>query len=229
MAADSTHWYVADLSLGAWVGHQAARRILEQLANPIDIESDAPGFGRHFRRSGSYTIEDAGLIGKLVDAESKGDTGVIAALALAERTIEALRRVPGHVLLVLAPRFGHVWRPDDAAYVRFLAHGIGGVDARLVLVAADAAAPVLPPGLEVDWWNSPPTEPPASAPPESLAGLIPDTPTRTLAGQTGLLGLAPAHGAELLQGRLLIDPALRSRPAAPLRRQFDKLGALEGI
>ncbi|MBV8334675.1 MAG: hypothetical protein JO358_04340, partial [Alphaproteobacteria bacterium] len=136
---------------------------------------------------------------------------------------------PGRVLLVLAPRFGHVWRPGDAAYVRFLAHGIGSADARLVLVAADATAPVLPPGLEVDWWNSPSAEPPASAPPESLAGLIPDTPTRTLAGQTGLLGLAPEHRLDLPHGRLLVDPALRARPAAPLRRQFDKLGAIEGI
>jgi hypothetical protein len=145
LPCDGSSWCAADLSLGAWTVHQAARRILDQLGAPVD-------------------------------AESQGNVATIKALELAERTMRALERSSARVVLVLAPRFGQVWRPYDLAYLRFLAFGLAGAEAKLVLVSCGDAALADPNGLVVDWWNAPQPPRPAEQIDELLA-LIPDTPT----------------------------------------------------
>jgi tetratricopeptide (TPR) repeat protein len=218
LPSHSTGMCVADLSLGSWVAHQAARRILEQLGE-IDVVD--PRERSVISKGDEFASAD--LLGRFVDAESRGNSATIEALGLAERTIDALSRASGRVVLILAPRFGHVWRADELAYLRFLSFGAAVAESQLLLVACGDAAP--PPGMDVEWKNAPGANV-ASKVTDALLGLIPDMPTRALALAAGLASIPADQFLDLPGGRLLIDPALRQRPSASQRRRFDRLGAL---
>jgi tetratricopeptide (TPR) repeat protein len=225
LSSRGTDWCVADLSLGAWAAHQAGRSILGQLGEAVgECETEVGSHASRLSRKKDET-EAADLIGRLVDAESRGNAATIRALELAERTVESLKRWPERVVLVFAPRFGHVWRPDNLAYLRFLAFGAEAVQAKLVLVAGPEAALPDPNVLSVEWLNTPSPSSQVEKI-DTLLGLIPDTPTGTLAQSAGLAAVQRDHFVQLPYGRWLIDPALRRRSSASLRRHFDRLASL---
>lgn len=206
-----------DLTLGAWRGCAAARELCEQLGLPAPSLHEGLGVQALTADSPSY----APAIGRLIDAETRGDRLWLAAVEQATAVCAALRERP-RTVMVLAPRFRETWEPEDLAFLRVLAHGLRGEESRLVLVATGHDA-VVPDAFDVSWAEPEAAPAPAAAKP-ALAALVPGVLSPAVGRSLPTEGLvAGADFVALGGGCLLIDPALRRDPAAVPRLEHDRL------
>ncbi|WP_299774207.1 hypothetical protein [uncultured Tateyamaria sp.] len=227
LSGDPSHWLAADLSLGSWACHHLGNTLRVQLGQTAATEgvaTEAQGPGRE-QRDG---MSSAALIGELVDAESRGNTGIIAALDHAQVIAAALAAGPPRSVLVIAPRFDIGWRQDDIACLRFLAFALCTTPTRLILVAADRHEAGLPDDFDIR-WSTAQDAPQTQTEPRPLAALMPSVISAGLSARLGVGEIPREHIARLTDGSTLIDPALRARPSARLRHLFDRLGAILGL
>ncbi len=227
LPAHPKDWLAADLSLGSWSYHHLAMTLRAQLGLASgENRAKAPEFPTSTGHGGR--MRDASLIGELVDAESRGNTGIIAALDHIQDIGAALADGPPRSVLIFAPRFGIRWRQDDIASLRFLACAVQTTSARLVLIAPDRSNAGLPGDFNIRWVKTPAAPAPPDAPPP-LAAFIPSVIEKELGAQIGLADIPPSLVASLPNGAALIDPMLRVRPTAQFRHFFDRLGAIETL
>jgi tetratricopeptide (TPR) repeat protein len=212
---------VSDLSLGAWRSHQVAAEFAAQLgitlpgAPPPPLQPTPPA---------AAARSHGDLVGARIDAETRGDRIVLVALELATRLIAAVAAGAPPTLLVLAPRFGLPWEPENIAFLRFLAQGLRGRSTHLVLAATDADDPPLPPGWTVRWRDAP--GPAAGAAEKSLLGLVPGVVAPEIAAALdGGAGIATAQALPLAGGHRLLAPECRRPPAAVPPPEYDRLAA----
>jgi tetratricopeptide (TPR) repeat protein len=127
----------ADLSLGAWTGHQAGRELLAQLTGRKLCPRGtmpAPGDAADFP---SY----AELVGQGIDAEALGRGEVLRAHAMAQRVAKLLGT---RTVVILAPREGFRWEEENEFFVRFLGEALRGKPHRLVMVQTKGGAEKAP-------------------------------------------------------------------------------------
>lgn len=135
--AQGRRWIGADLSLGAWRGHQLARELAEQLGLD-ELEQRLPAIG-----ASDAGRDYADVVARLIDQESAGEHARSVAYLHACRTVAAVEREQVGLIVVVAPRAGFAWENEDVWFLRFLSAGLASLSSRLVL-AADADAVVAP-------------------------------------------------------------------------------------
>ena len=185
------HYAVSDLSLGAWIGHQVARDFALQLGLTPHLHARPPV------ETAAAQEDLAGhsdAIGRLIDAESSGDTVVLTALDLAGQLLAAVAAGRPTAFVVLAPRFGHPWERENEIFVEFLLRGLAGSPSRLILACADAQPPALPARWSVAWANEP-RRAVAAVPPAGLWTLVPGLLARDLADRLLAPSQAGSSGA----------------------------------
>ncbi len=231
-ARDAGPVLVADLSLGGWRGHEAARQLCAQLSvDPLLPSAPPPEFG-----ATGGPVRYADLIGAGIEQEAAGDRETLLAARLAARVGDALTRaVPAgpSTVLVLLPLAGVGWESEDLAFVRLLTARLDadpGARHRLLLVdTGDGRRP--PPGLPVRWDAVPgPRE--ADTPPDcgDLA-LVPGPVNAEPAADGGAGPAVPDGLFELPGGWRLVPPGARRPPSAAdprTRLRFDALAARSG-
>ncbi|MFE3171594.1 hypothetical protein ACFXPA_11845 [Amycolatopsis sp. NPDC059090] len=189
---------VADLTLGSWQPHGAARQIAAQLAVPFVLPELAAYGEDPFAAPGA--AGHGGRISGGIDVEAAGDAGVLAAAGFAETALAVLGDRAAETTLVLLP--GDSAEPEDLAYLDFLAEGLRAAGGRVVSGSV---------------WDEPAA--PSAA---RILGLVPGLldPVLVLALQVdaaGLDGLVALRG-----GQLLIPPGWRAGGA---QRDYDELAA----
>jgi tetratricopeptide (TPR) repeat protein len=205
-------WLVADLSLGAWRGHQVAAELLAQLGEPaipvVDAGPTAAGDG----------VGCAEVIGAGVDAEARGDAATSTALTAAGRVVHALGSGP-RCIVVFAPRHGMPWEDENLKFLWFLIRGVLHSASRLLIVGPTDEPVDVPSGSRVEWHD-------AGAGGErrraGLAALVPGI----LAPET--LRALPAAETSLLpleRGHALVPPEARACVPFASRLEFDRLAA----
>ena len=193
-----------DLTLGAWVPGCAARELAAQLDLPPprlrqDGNLEPTSFGR-----------SAAVIGHIIDAESRGDETVIAAIDNAALCAGRMARLGMRLLLVMVPCYGEAWDRFDLVFLKMLAQ-MGQGTFRLLFAAGGEGA-AAPAGfdltvVETGSAGSALTQtPPAAA---LLPGLLRE-------GEAGA-----AQGLPLAGGRRLVPPEQR-RPPHELPPGFDR-------
>lgn len=155
---------ISDLSLGAWRSHHVAQEFAAQLG--IVIPRLLPSAPLLSERS-SGPPDQAEMIGRLVDAESQGDFSTLAALDLAGRIAATAGQGACVTFVVIAPRFGMNWEPENLLFIRFLSNfladeatngkgllrpsGTRSKHSVVKIVSTDQADPVLPEDWRVTW------------------------------------------------------------------------------
>ncbi|HSF30585.1 MAG TPA: tetratricopeptide repeat protein [Candidatus Tectomicrobia bacterium] len=223
-------WVVADLSLGAWQGHQVAsefcaqlglmapRRVLPRMGTPVPPNTTPTTVEGIMNGPPAY----ADLIGAWIDAEGGGDRTILGALDLATRVVVAVGEGPPRVFLVLVPRFGLPWEIENALFLRFLVQGLRRSGSRLVIVCTDREGLTVPGDWIVNWLNAP--EPAIPAGLEGFLGLVPGViePDMAAAIQAAAPG-SRVNALPLADGRLLVAPESRRRPRDVSRVEYDRL------
>ena len=195
---------VADLTLGSWRVHHAARELFLQLQRipPLAPRTASPAYGELARRA---------------DAETRGDRAALEALQLAKGMLSALDDSPAHLVCVLLPRTDAVVERQDVLFIRFLAQGLAPTSHTLVLVAGDDARPPAN-DWSVSWTMREASGAAQPADCDDLLTLVPG-----VLGPEEAQALSDEPGSAdgtlaLLGGCLLVDPAMRppgtSVPAA---------------
>lgn len=235
---------VADLALGGWRGHEAARQLCAQLSlDPLLPSAPPPGLGPT-----GGPVRYADLIGAGIEQEAAGDRETLLTARLSARVADALARAAAEgpsTVLVLLPLADVGWESEDIAFVKLLA-ARPATDPRarhrlLLVDTGDGRCP--PPGLRVRWDAVPgPREAGTPADCGDLA-LVPGLPDAELAARCGAGPAGPAVVDELdgldgldglvalPGGRLLVPPAVRRPPFAAdprARLRFDALAARAG-
>lgn len=209
---------LADLGLGGWRGHHAARELFDAAGLAFPEPARPP-----FAASGfSY----AGLISRGIDAEARGNGVALRALELAAALIEWLH---GHALvsvLVIAPRFGIALGADNRWFLQFLERGLGEGPHRFALVCGGPPPPDLPPAWRLEAVSSTESAAREAAAPDGrsrLLALVPGILTPSLLAE---LDLAEAAPLLIETGEsYLVPPSARRPPAGVARFDFDDLAA----
>ena len=210
------HWAVADLSLGAWRGHQAARDIAAQLGAPPPDSPTSSGISGDSISALSY----ADVVGQWIDQESRGDRAVLESLEWIRRIHAAAAAGPVRNLLVLAPHGDEPWQRENVLFISLLARAVRHIGGRILLANRGGADPDLPAGWRVHWHGT--HEPQDSGARRSLLALVPGVLERTLLQDLSLPGddaepvLQPLGG-----GCQLVAP--ECRPVSTSRLDFDRL------
>ena len=211
----------ADLSLGAWRGHQVARELCSQLS--LEVAGGGAPI-KHPRPRADMAYAD--VIGGFIDAEASGDQATLVALATAGRIRDRCDGGAPLVFLVVIPPVGTPWERENIIFVRLLTQALRGTSSHLVLVASSEGQPDVPSDWAVEWRDTGYTAT-TSTDATSLACLVPGVIEPSLADAlrqdtgTGNLPLVP-----LLNGHWLVSPSGR-RPLAEIPRlDFDRLGIL---
>jgi hypothetical protein len=194
---DSDVCVAADVSLGAWRGHQVATELCTQLG----VEPPQPTWPSLTGRE--MFLSCAELIGAGIDAEARGDAATLTAIAAAERVAAAVKSRRRTTLLVLAPRFGLALEREDRLFVDVLRDRLEAPE-RFVVASAEAA----------------PAPPNDGDVPPSLTALVPGVVEPGLAVASDIEGLAAMR---LVNGSLLVAPEARRDPATVARLDYDRL------
>lgn len=214
-------WVVADLSLGAWRGHQVAFEFLAQL--PVDL----PRSEARAEDSAEQNIETsyADIVGEFIDAEARGEPATIASLNFASRIREEVREGAPRVFMVIAPRFGIPWETENPLFVRLCAQALRGTRSVLVLVAADESDPEVPVDWKIGWYGG--AQGPQAVIREDIVGLVPGVIPPALAETLREADL-PRRGdlIPLANGHWLVPPERRRHPKEVPRLEFDRFGIL---
>ena len=184
------------------------------------------------------TGDGADIVGKIIDAESSGNHATLTALDLATQVVTAARQTTPQTFLVMAPRYGLSWEPENLLFIRFLAQGLRTTSSRLMIVHTDPDEPAIPSGWSVDWLNAPPPECGSWIERRTTN----DEPRITHHASRGLLSLVPGviapHIADmflahdqtgpptrlrLANGYWLIAPECRQGPRQVSRFAYDRL------
>jgi hypothetical protein len=192
---------VSDLSIGAWQSQRVATDFCAQLG----LEGPKFSFDEGFRPELQDGLSYAGLISRGIDAEALGETATLAAVEAATRIATAMQSAPARVFLVIAPRFGIDWEPEDLAFLRALSPRLRHTASELILVKADSAEP-------------------ASG--HDLLSLVPGIVDAELA--SSIQSLEPANTSRTVRldgGYVLIVPECRRAPGSVRRLEFDRLAA----
>ena len=220
--ADIASWLVADVSLGAWRGHQVATEFCLQLdvAPPRRAWPSLTGSDR----SRSF----ADLIGHGIETESRGELSVLIALDAVDRITAQLRASTRRTVVVLAPRIGLSWEAEDLLFVQLLAARLGDV-ADIVVAYADPPSPddELLARAATEWLTAPSPKPPVDQPSEPVA-LIPGIVEPEAAHALGLASDTIGQHAPVValpRGFFLVAPEFRRLPREASRLQYDQLAA----
>jgi tetratricopeptide (TPR) repeat protein len=214
---------VCDLTLGAWRGHAAAGEFAVQLGVDFPGRPDVPS-GERTQLAESDPPLYADVIGKWIDAEGRGDATILSALERAAAVSAVALSGPPILFVVLLPRFGIGWEPENEAFVGFLAHGLRGSASALLLVnvGPEGTGPAqLPRTLAVQWADAPsaPAEMSATVT-DALAWLVPGLLDAEV---TAALGDSIIPSIPLAGGMRLVPPEWRSNPRAVKKPQLGQL------
>lgn len=208
---------LADLGLGGWRGHHAARELFDAAGLAFPEPARPPRAASGF----SY----AGLISRGIDAEARGNGVALRALELAVALVECLHAHAPVSVLVIAPRFGIALGADNRWFLQFLEQGLGEGPHRFALVCGGPPPPDLPPAWRLE--AAPSTESAArEAMPDGrsrLLALVPGMLTPSLLAELDLAEAAPAL-IEMGES-YLVPPSARRPPAEAARFDFDDLAA----
>lgn len=191
----------ADLSLGAWTGHQAGGELLAQLIGrrlyPREIATPA-GEAVEFP---SY----ADLVGQGIDVEAQGRGEVLRAHALAYRVTKLLGKDTPRRVVILAPREGFRWEEENEYFVRYLGEALRGGPHRLLIVRTTGGAEKAP-----------------------VAGLLPGLASPDVVDAMRGEAIEPGW-LHPVAGGFLIAPEVRpTRMSQRERLRFDRLATLMG-
>ncbi len=218
-AGEVGSWAVADLSLGAWRGHQAAREVAVQLGVPPPKHDAAPPVS-DFESDSMLSYAD--VVGQWIDEEGTGDRAVLEALDWARSIYRAAAVGPVRSFLVLAPRGDEPWQRENVLFIGLLARLLREIGGRVLLVSTGAPDPTIPAGWRVRWQGRP--APSASAPTESLLALVPGVLDQNALDR---ISLSTEHAEPILKpldgGCHLVAPEFRPLPGTTSRLVFDRL------
>jgi hypothetical protein len=217
--ADLESWLIADVSLGAWRGHQVATELCQQLGVSAPRRSwpaltgPRPSF--------------ADLIGHGIDVESRGDASALIALDAVEHIANRVRAPVRRTVIVVAPRTGLRWEPEDVLLVQLLATRLHA-PANMVVAYPD------PPSLDDDllatvtaeWLTTPSPRAPLGGAPEAVTlipGIVAPEMGRMLGVTATITNQAPI--VALPSGFFLVAPEFRRLPPEVPRLHYDQLGA----
>ncbi len=224
----------ADLSLGAWRGHQVARELCAQLGvlPPEGVEDRVLPFERLSLEGATY----ADVTARAVDFEAADDHQVSVAATAAARITDVVRQRGPHAVLIVAPRFGMSWEDDDLMFLGFLTSALGPDELCVVVVVAADAQP-LPHLFRVSdlsrvRYDLPRVDdamhvPAGSLAPTTIAALVPGLIEPEL--HTLLSAALPSAGVVLIplaQGFRLVAPECRRSPAAVAQHEYDWLAVV---
>lgn len=220
--ADTASWLVADVSLGAWRGHQVATELCLQLgvAPPRRTWPSLAGLDR-----GPSFAE---LIGHGIDAESRGDLSALIALEVLDRISAPLRSSARHIVVVLAPCGGLSWEPEDLLFVRLLAARLGDAT-DIVLAYLDPPSPDDEPlaSATTEWLTTPSSRQPVERPLEPVT-MVPGIVEPATAHALGFRFDATDRRAPVVAlpgGFFLVAPEFRRLPRDVSRLEYDQLAA----
>jgi tetratricopeptide (TPR) repeat protein len=200
---------VSDLSMGAWKGNHVAAEWCGQLGLPAPSSF---GSMLTFRLGAQGQLSYAECIGELVDAETRGDASALSALRTAERIVELARNSP-RTFVVVAPRFGLSWEPENELLIRLLAQAMPG---RLRVIAPNRDAVTKPTRFSIEWEKDGASADSKPGVPSSPWALFPGLlPAETGLREEWIVPLSGTGG--------LIAPWARPNPAAHSRLAFDAL------
>lgn len=216
-------WVAADLSLGAWRGHQVALEFCSQLG--IDLPRVEVSAREKAREDRNIEIAYADIVGEFIDAEALGDLSTIASLQFASRIRETVLRGIPRVFLVIAPRYGLPWEGENILFIRLFAQALKGTRSVLVLIATGESDPEIPPDWMVTWRGSRQASPAIAR--DDIVGLIPGVVCSDLVDTLQAAGLVKRGDLiPLAMDHWLVAPERRRTPTAVSRLEFDRLGGL---
>jgi hypothetical protein len=216
---------VADLALGAWRSHHAARELFDQssLAWP-ELASFNDGGDRGRVWDG---LSYANVIGQGIDSEARGNETVRRALDLATALADYLSTRAPTVVIIVAPHYGIDFSADNKWFLYFLAQGLRNGPHRLVLAAGEELPGNLPMGWQLERASvayAAVRPRMASEQPASLLALVPGTLPSELLSDLDPDGIAQGV-IPLDSGRFLVAPDERRSPTDISPFTFDELGA----
>ena len=212
----------ADLSMGAWRSNQVASEFLGQLCHGIEPSTGSFRSAQTSHSPADTSTSQADSAGGWIDTEAGGDSVTIRALDFATRVAAAATETPARVLVIVAPRFGMPWEEENVRFLRFLAEGVRGSGARLLLADTGTTPAVLPEDWNVEWSSGPPNASTTLASSEEalwelVPGLVEPEVLRAL-GKTG-----DPQGLFLANGSMLVPPECRKPPTKVSRTTYDRL------
>ena len=223
--AASGSFLAADVSLRAWRGHQVATELCGQLG----LEPPHQAWPSTAAPHGKLSYAD--LVGRGIDAEARGDEAALTALDAADRVVAAIGSGSSCTVVVVAPRYGLAWEPEDLLFIRLLARRLEPTTGQLALVYADSpeSSEEFSVDLSVEWVNRRVLRSPSpSVAVPGLIALIPGIVDRGVEiaiaaadpGRAGRIASLPLPG-----GRFLVAPECRCHPRSVSRLDYDRLGA----
>jgi len=214
-------WAVADLSLGAWKSYSVACEFASQLGLAHSQETVMPALDSDSRNSmPSY----ADIIGQGIDAEASGNRSILKAVRLARQCVTAMTAKSPFTFIVLVPRFGMSWEPEDVAFINLLVRELQG-NGRVLLITTESFDPPIPDGWRVEWHTPPVLS--SAAIPDSLLGLVPGVVAPTvLAAISGENSTATTMTLLLRDGSRLVAPECRRSPLTVPRLDYDRFATL---
>jgi tetratricopeptide (TPR) repeat protein len=216
-------WVVADLSVGAWRGHQVAREFCAQLAvKPLVAEFLA---AETMNRDQDIEIAYADVIGKFIDAEASGDRATITSLHYARQIRDVAQGATPRVFMVVIPRYGMPWEPENVLFIRLFAQALKSTRSTLALIATGEGDPEVPVDWTIAWSGGAQTSRTNTG--DDIVGLIPGVIAPDLADMFHATGLPGRENLiPLANGHWLVPFERRRPPTAVPRLDFDRLGTL---
>lgn len=212
---------IADISLGAWRGNHVAMECCEQMGIAAPPMMSSP---MSFRMGEQGALVYADSVGKLVDAETRGDVPVLFALNVAQRiAIEVRRSAKEWLFVVIAPQFGLPWENENELLIRFLAQALQQEGSQLLVVSFDDSTVISASAFVLEWaaWGAGQDQ--TSGGKASCAVLFPGLISEENLRRLGVQG--DARLLPLSNGRQLTLPWARPNPAQYSRLAFDGLAS----
>lgn len=213
---DEPGFVVADLTLGSWEDHFAARQIYRQLGLAWPLEADQQeSTSRDINPEAAFNYAE--LVGQGIDMEARGEAGILDAFTLAE-TLLGAAAPSGMRILIAAPLGGNSWGLENEFFLYFLSRSL--LPGKLQFVTVHQPEPTSITQLSIEWKGiCRPAE--ASAPVSDLAFLVPGIISEELLSELGGSG----NTARLRNGFFLPAPENRRSRGKISKTIFDRLSA----
>ena len=212
-------WIVADLSLGAWRGHQVAAEFCDQLG--IEL----PKRSRPARAPGQDLSEFpyADIVGEFIDTEALGDSATSSALEHAELIRSAIEATQRYTFVVLAPMFGAPWEEENLLFIRFLSQALHPTQSNVIVACTGQQLPEIPRDWRVSWRSAVIAGDRAghTEAPTPLPRLVPGIVTARMLEMIGDAGAAEPLET-LGNGHFLVPPEFREDPATVDRLLYEQ-------
>lgn len=214
-------WIACDASLGSWRARHLATELAAQVGVALHVAQDPR---EALAQTGSLPSL-AEIIGAGVDAEARGDEGIVRALEDARAVARGVKSTGRSGVVAIAPRGDRPLDRGDRRFLGFLADTLRADGIPLIVAVADAgAAPA------IDGWEVGPLEDrdPGAVDP-ALAGkstwsLLPGLAEPAITEQLSK-GTGPFLGHSLPGGLSLVAPELRPAERPAPRGRYDELAA----